>query len=211
MMNYVLTMNNIEEHLIHKSNHNTTAKNLEGSSSTGFLSEILTGEESYFSKIRVDRALEFVTMDVYPGINVLTPYRAMAAQYCMEKNSEKKVGSLCVSARHGDVYCHVETSIKDAPLSGETLEEMERIAISLLHSCQDELELIAHGVLPSNKEEGHGLSALLSKMRKMHEKKDGGDRDDEAMPSGLANLFEDLPDFISSTLSDDDESDSSDE
>lgn len=101
--------------------------------------------------------------------------------------------SLPTGSRHGDVYCHTETSFKEAPLSGEQLEEMERIAISFLHSCQDELELIANRVLPSNKEEDHGLSALLSKMRKMHEKKGSSDSDAEAMHSGLTSLFDGRP------------------
>ena len=205
-MNYLITMDNIEEYLIHKSNHNTTARNLEGSSSDGFLCEILTDKRSYFAKIRVDKALEYVTMDVYPGINVLPPYRAMAAQYYMEKTDEKKVGSLCVSSRHGDVYCHIEASFKDAPLTGDTLEEMEHIAISCLCACQDELELVAHGVLPSKNGDEHGLSGLLQKIREMRNKEDDQSNDDEGPHSVFKSLLDGLTDFTIPTLFDDDES-----
>jgi len=177
MNNYTTTMRNIEEYLIRTSNHNTTAKNLEGSSSDGFICEIMTKQNSYFMKVRVDKNLEYVTVDVYPGINVMPQFRAMAAQYCMEKSDEKKIGTICISSRHGDIYSHVESSIKDAPLSGETLEEMENIAITCVHTCQEDLEFISHGLIPSNKEKGDSVAEMLERFRKMRAEMDNTSND----------------------------------
>ena len=144
MSNYTETMKNFEEFLA-KSNYNCTAKFLEGSSDTGFYAELLTNAGNFFVKIRVDESIEFVVVEVYPGIKITPSRRAVAAQLIQDLNDEKKVGNIRLNYKHGDVYSHLETSIKDAPASGATLEKLIMIAITHLLSCKDSLEELAHG------------------------------------------------------------------
>lgn len=148
-MNYFNeTMANIEEYLALRSNHNTVSRNLPGSSANGFLCEILTEDRSYFMKLRVDDKIDYVILEMYPGITVQPPYIPMTAQYCMEKTDEKKVGGYRIAYNHGDIYFHIEASIKDAPVSGDTIEQMECIAIASLRTCENDLDLISHGLMP---------------------------------------------------------------
>lgn len=171
--NYEVTMTNFEEHLTEKSGHNTIARNLSGSSSNGFLTEILTGNNRFFLKIRVDEKVECAIMEAYPQIRVPEPYRAMTASFCMQKNAEKKVGNLVLDPDQGDIHCHVEASFHDAPLTGETLEEMEHIAITFLMSCQEELECLSHGMLPSSHNEANDIKNLMrNMMQSRHGSKD---------------------------------------
>ena len=147
------TIANIEEYLTLRSNHNTASMMLPGSSSSGFLCEILTEGRRYFMKLRVDDKIDYVILEMYLGITVQPPYIPITAQYCMEKTDEKKVGSYRIAYNHGDVYFHIEASMKDAPVSGETIEYMEHIAIASLRACENDLELISHGLMPASVKE----------------------------------------------------------
>ena len=159
---YNMTMTNFEEYLMN-SGHNTTARNLDGSSSAGFLSEILTNNKRYFLKICVDEKLECAIAEVYPGIHVSAPYRAMTSQLCMKKNANRKAGVLVVDPERGDIFSHVECFFKEAPLTGETLEKMVDTALSALVLCQNELECISHG-MPYPQKDEEELDALLSSL-----------------------------------------------
>ena len=161
---YNMTMTNFEEYLTNKCGHNTIARNLDGSSSTGFMSKILMRDRRFFMKVYVDEKTECAIVEVYPGINVAAPYRAMTSQLCMKKNAERKAGILVVDPVHGDIYSHVESFFKEGPLTGETLEEMVDTAMSALVLCQNELECISHGMPCPQMYEETDLDALLSSL-----------------------------------------------
>ena len=196
--NYDVTMTNFEEHLNEKSGHNTIARNLSGSSSNGFMSEVLTGRNRYFLKIRVDEKIDCVIMEAYPGIRVPEPYRAMTASFCMQKNAEKKVGNLVLDPDQGDIHCHVEASFHDAPLTGETLEKMEHIVITFLMSCQEDLERVSHGMMPTSDNKGNDIRNLMKKM--MGNSHSGSNSGLPIFPDFLHASSDDddadLPDFI---------------
>lgn len=190
-MNYFNeTMVNIEEYLTLHSNHNTISRNLPGSSSSGFLCEILTEGRSYFMKLRVDDKIDYVILEMYPGITVQPPYIPMAAQYCMEKTDDKKVGSYRIAYNRGDVYFHIEASMKDAPVSGETIEHMEHIAIASLRVCENDLEFISHGLMPAPAKEekpnkSGDLKSLLHAAMAARETLGGGND----TPSSFSGFF----------------------
>ncbi len=178
MNNYEATLRSFEEYLVTKSNHNTVAKILDCSSSAGFFCEVLTSDESYFMKIRVDKNVEFAIVEAFPGINALWPYHAMTAQFCQGKTDEKKVAYLCTSSDNGRVFCHIEASFKDAPLSGDTLKEMEEIVIGFLHDYRVELEYVTHGLFPPKREDDkeRRIKEMLSELQ--DGKDDDGGEDD---------------------------------
>ena len=187
MNNYEATLAAFEEYLMTKSHHNTVAKILDCSSSAGFLCEVLTSNESYFLKIRVDKNIEFAIVEAYPGITVLAPYQAMTAQYCQGKSDEKKVSYLCASPDNGRLFCHIEASFKDAPLTGESLKDMEQIIISFLHDYREELEYVTHGLFPPKREEDdkeRRIKELLEGLSDSKEEGTAGDDDFDADTSG---------------------------
>ena len=198
------TITNIEEYLLNNA-HNTSARNLSSSSSEGFLCEVVTKNKRFFEKIRVDEKIECVIMEIYPGINVPAPYRAMTSMYCMEKNSEKKIGNLVLDPEQGDIHCHVEASFKDGPLSGETVDEMERIAIMFLMSCTKELEEISHGMLPTKDSGESELSELFEGLGRAHKKMKECSGKKPMMPHG--DFFHDLFHLSDDDPSDDDDHD----
>ncbi|HWQ51386.1 MAG TPA: hypothetical protein VN369_06225 [Terriglobales bacterium] len=210
MNNYEATLRAFEEFLVTKSNHNTVAKMQDCSSSTGFLCEVLTSNESYFLKIRVDKNIEFAIVEAFPGITALPPYRAMTAQYCQGKTDEKKVAYLCASSDNGRLFCHIEASFKEAPLTGETLEDMEQIVISFLHDYREELEYVTHGLLfPKGEDDRERrLKDLLSGLE---DGKDGAAKEDDDFdgdPSGRAGFpFGGLAKFLAGCAGDEDDCD----
>ena len=138
MSNYEITLKNFEEYVT-TGDYNTVAKTLDTPQAQGFLCELLTEYASFFLKIRLDGALGFAMVDVYPGITIPPWDYPAAAQYIAEKNAEKKVGSLQICPQHGDLYYHVESSFLSSPLTGIDLMAMEDIAVSSLLSCREDL------------------------------------------------------------------------
>lgn len=204
---YQTTIDNISAYLMHKSRHNTAARIMDGSSSIGFVSEILTRDRRIWLKIRVDDKINFVMIEAFPGISVAQPYRGAAAMFCMHENDSSKVGNLVIDPDTGDIYCHVESSIKDAPLSGETIEKLEGIAVSSLLGCIEDLERVAHGqVVPSTKGRVPALRSMLEDLERLIEKRTPAHRPD--IPEGIGDIplpeFPDLPEFPMNTLGDDD-------
>lgn len=147
MSNFETTRKNFEEYLA-SAGYNTVAKTLDGSENQGFLCELLTERASFFMKIRLDEALGFALVDVYPGITIPAPYLPRASQYAMERNAEKKAGTLQLCPIRGDLFCHVEAMFFSAPLTGADLEIMETIAVEFLLSCLEDLLRISQGLLP---------------------------------------------------------------
>ena len=149
MDNRAQTLKNFEEHLT-VSNHNMAARTISSSGPQGFLCEICTENSSYFMKILIDPEIEFAIIEAYLGIKVQPSLFTIAAQYVLQINDEKKVGSLHISD-HGDIYCHVEASFVSTPLTGKDLEKMTQIAISFLEEHRHGLEHICQGIPPANR------------------------------------------------------------
>lgn len=148
MDNCAQTLKNFEEQLT-VSNHNMAARTISCSGPQGFICEICTETSSYFMKILIDPDIEFAIIEAYLGIKVQPSFFTIAAQYVLQINDEKKVGSLHISD-HGDVYCHVEAPFVSAPLTGKDLERMTQIAISFLEEHRHGLGHICQGILPSS-------------------------------------------------------------
>jgi hypothetical protein len=150
-MYYKFTKRNLK-HYVENANYNVVAKTERSCSSyEGYLCEIQTKDRQYIAKFRVDRGLDFLTLDLYPGIRVPEPYQAMVSLFCMEKNARQKIGNLCLDRGDGMVYVHLETSFCDGAVEGRTLDRMERVAMNTLRGCLEDLERLSHGMLPPRK------------------------------------------------------------
>lgn len=148
MTNYDLTLQNFQAHLTAGGYH-TVARTLPPTPDQGFLCELLTdGIPSFLLKIRPDQTLGFALLEAYPGLTIPPDRWALAAQYITSRNAETKVGTLCLCPHHGDLSCRVEASFLSAPLTGQDLAAMERIAVSLLLACQEDLARICRGLPP---------------------------------------------------------------
>lgn len=119
-------------------------------------------DKKFVLKIDVDDINGFAVLDTYVNISIPEPHRAIAAKYCMRKNSERKLSYICFYPESGYVFTRVEISFADAPLSESTLSNMECIALSTLFTCYDDLEQIAKGeFVENNNENGDCLASLI--------------------------------------------------
>lgn len=107
-------------------------------------------EKNFVLKIDVDDINGFAVLDVYANISISEPHRAIAAKYCMRKIAERKLSYIDFYPESGYAFTRVESSFADAPLSESTLANMERIALSTLFACYDDLEKIAKGEFVEN-------------------------------------------------------------
>lgn len=113
-------------------------------------------------KIDMDDINGFEVLDAYVNISISEPHRAIAAKYCMRKNGERKLSYIDFHPESGYVFTRVEKSFADTPLFESTLSDMERIALSTLFACYDDLEQIAKGeFVEKNNENGDCLASLV--------------------------------------------------
>lgn len=112
-------------------------------------------------KIDVDDINGFAVLDAYVNISIPEPHRAIAAKYCMRKNSERKLSYIGFYPESGYVFTRVENFFADAPLSESTLSNMECIELSTLFACYDDLEKIARGEFVENNNENSDCLASL--------------------------------------------------
>lgn len=145
MTNYLETIENVRNYL-GTAGHNTVAENLECSSSTGFLIESLFSDQRIILKVRIDSNIDTIIVEGYPMITIPTHDLGVACQYLMSKTSQYKVGYIGIDDNR-NVYSHVESSFKDAPISEETFEDLEHIAISILVNNFEEIQKLTKDVL----------------------------------------------------------------
>lgn len=198
------TMDNFREYL-NSANHNIVGENLDCSSAKGFICESITKSKRFILKIRVDESIGYAILEAYSGITIPTPYRTMAAEYCMRESDKRKVSYLGIDSQ-GSVYCHCETSFKDGPVSGSTLKSMEGVAFGSLLSCYDDLQQIARGVLLDKENEEKDPLDLLSRLRRDMGMDDEDDSDDH---SDIPDI--DISEMLKRLGSDDDDDDDEEE
>lgn len=145
MSNYLETIENVRNYL-ETAGHNTVAENLECSSSTGFLIESLFSDQRVVLKVRIDSNIDTIIVEGYPMITISTHDLDAACQHLMSKTSQYKVGYIGIDDNR-NVYSHVESSFKDAPISEETYEDLEHIAISILINNFEENQKLTKDVL----------------------------------------------------------------
>lgn len=141
--NYDVTTQNIKAYLSCHNGYNSVAQNLTASDSTGFLCELIAAEHLFFLKIRIDQATGFVLCDLYPLISVIPDNRQAVSLYCMHKTSAWKACTLQLDLETNAVLAHVESSFRDAPVSSETFTYLERLLISSMLSCYNELIMVS--------------------------------------------------------------------
>lgn len=146
--NYEKTIENIRGNLLSGS-HNFVCETVEGTNGVGFLTECIVGSgKRFFLKIRVDADIDSVIYELYYNLSIPEQYRSVASEYCMKVIESKKAGYVAVSPDTGSVYSAVSSSFQDAPLSDETLDELELIVFTMFISTYDDFQLIAGGTDP---------------------------------------------------------------
>lgn len=180
------TINNIRNHL--KCNYNIVVEednvNFPYTSSC-FIYESNTRDKKdkkFVLKIDVDDINGFAVLDAYVNISIPEPYRAIAAKYCMRKIAEQKLSYIDFYPKSGYAFTRVESSFADAPLSESILANMERIALSTLFACYDDLEQIAKGEFVENNNENDDFSddkffEILRELANEYEKENDHDND----------------------------------
>lgn len=146
MNNFFETMNNCREYIRSNENVKEGYENLDGSNCSGFE---YTLQNSMAVKLRVDKKIDYVIMEVYPGITVRGVHQSMAAEYCQRASEYPGVGYLAVDVDQGNVYCHCESSFRDNPVTSKLLKMMEDAAITMLDKHVPILECLAYGRLPN--------------------------------------------------------------
>lgn len=143
--NYFETMNNCREHIRSNPNVKEGYENLDGSNCSGFE---YTLQNSVAVKLRVDKKIDYVIMEVYPGITVRGAHQSMVAEYCQRVSECPGVGYLAVDVDKGNVYFHSESSFRDNPVTSKLLKMMEDAAIAMLDKHAPIIDCLAYGRLP---------------------------------------------------------------
>lgn len=178
------TINNIRNHL-KKCNYNIVIEeeNVDFPyTSSYFIYEGDVKDKNFVLKIDVDDINGFAVLDAYVNISIPEPYRAIAAKYCMRKIAERKLSYIDFYPKSGYAFTRVESSFADAPLSESILANMERIALSTLFACYDDLEQIAKGEFVENNNENDDFLddeffEILQELANEYEKENGHDND----------------------------------
>lgn len=191
MNNFEITRQNIESYLTDKSNHNTVGINHDCSSYTGFICELLGEGQRFWLKILIDPDIEAAIFDVCPGIRVPEPYRAMTAKRLAEISAKHKGPKLCLSS-YGDICAEIQTSFHDAPLSGHIAELYENLCLLSLILYSDEIDMIAHGIIPASGKSDEKLSEIVEQIKGLASSLIDPGND---TPFDLEDFLKNLPDF----------------
>lgn len=133
------TMENIHRFLLSK---NCPAARKEAGTSEGWVYQL----PECFVNIRVDKDIEYLIFEAYPGITMLSPYFPLVAHYC--QSCHLALGSWQASLDHGDVYFHMETAMVESAVTEDTLQVMETVALQAIQRDATALEALAHGIIP---------------------------------------------------------------
>ena len=134
----------IEEYL---GNESVAHKKLDGSSSGGYVYEKEYNGKNYYVHLRVDKGLEFIMFEVYPGLMVLNNmFMPAVAKYCQQVTPA--IGSLQIETEHLEIYYHAETPFIETSVSEATLIAFEQEAFLLLDTHFDALQSLCRGQLP---------------------------------------------------------------
>lgn len=206
---YIETLNNIREALSN-GNNNVVAEMLECSSCRGFLVEMNSKDRQYYMKIRVDADVEFVMMEIHPNITIGEPYKRMFNQFAMMKSREKKVGNIRIGAGNtAEIY--METSFTNGPVTVEAYDRMEHIAMQFTIGVEDQLDMVAHGIMPEKDEKSKDEEIKEALEHFLRGKSDEEDDDSEETQSGGDAPFGDFLSFLAThaSMEPDDEDDES--
>lgn len=146
MNNFFETMNNCRDYIRNNPNVKEGYENLDGSNCSGFE---YTLQNSMAVKLRVDKKIDYVIMEVYPGITVRGIHQSMVAEYCQRASECPGVGYLAVDVDQGNVYLHCESSFRDNPVASKLLKMMEETAVAMLDKHVPIIECLAYGRLPN--------------------------------------------------------------
>lgn len=147
MNNFFETMNNCRDYIRSNPNVKEGYENLDGSNCNGFE---YTLQNSVAVKLRVDKKIDYVIMEVYPGITVRGVHQSMVAEYCQRMSECPGVGYLAVDVDQGNVYFHSESSFRDNPVTSKLLKMMEDAAVAMLDKHAPIIDCLAYGRLPSS-------------------------------------------------------------
>lgn len=146
IQNFFETMNNCREYIQSNPNVKEGYENLDSSGCNGF--EYIL-QNSVAVKLRVEKEIGYVIMEVYPGITVRGVHQSMVAEYCQRVSECPGVGYLAVDVDQGNMYFHSESSFLDNPVSSKLLNMMEEAAIAMLDKHTPIIECLAYGRLPN--------------------------------------------------------------
>ena len=145
MRNFIETMNNCRDFIRNNPKVKMGFENLDGSNCAGF--EYIL-KESMSIKLRVDKSIQYVILEVYPGITVRGAHQPMVCEYCQRVTEFPGVAYLAVDPAQGNVYYHAESSFRDNPVTAKLLKKMEDAAINMLEKHAPVIDCLAYGRLP---------------------------------------------------------------
>ncbi|MBR4514290.1 MAG: hypothetical protein IKO61_05340 [Lachnospiraceae bacterium] len=131
-------------------------------------------DRTYNVQFVVDEVPEVVYIEMMIGITCPKPYRGMLCERICEINAYLKSGNIRLE-KNGSVYIHISQFFKDNPIEIETIREMEHCCIGIAQEYADDLQAIAGGRFPEEKEENESLKELLRKMKRSGKPDEVGD------------------------------------
>ena len=146
MENFTKTVANCRAFLKSGSRDRMVFRNMDQNGSVEYDYSIPSGARV---KIRVDKALEGINFDMYPGIRIQSHFELMAVEYCQRVNNLFSVGILIIDEDSREVYYHIESLFTDDnPIEVSFLERIEAEAVRVLGKHSVVLNSLAGGKLP---------------------------------------------------------------
>ena len=127
-----------------KACHNTVAEIVPDTHVRGFVAEILTKNNQVWLKILVNARSRTVTLEAYPCISIIDAIHYKKRMDAENSNPKETDTSLDPSS---NFYIRLETGIKDAPVTFETIAQMENIILNLMLKYDKDLEQMVRDVL----------------------------------------------------------------
>jgi len=141
-INETITMQNLFKFC---DNHNYAVFEKKAGSSNGMLFEI---DNKYVCNVRFVDVLpgdesDYVVFEVYPGVNAVSAYYPMIANYCQMIHAG--VGVVQADCERGDVFFKMELPITDKPVSCEAIDTVVSSAVNILDVHTPALDALANG------------------------------------------------------------------
>lgn len=149
MRNYRETMTNCRSFILNHPLVENGYENFDCSNCSGFE---LTLKNGHSVKIRIDKSIDYVIFETYPGILVRGPYLPMVAEYCQQATRFPAITFLTADVDQGSIYLHSEQSFRDEPVSEAHFGRMLTDAVNDLAPHIPVLQSLAYGRLPDLKQ-----------------------------------------------------------
>ncbi len=111
----------------------------------GFLYEYRQDDRVTFMDLQIEEELKLLILFAHADILAAPQAGQLLANYCQTHTSPWDPALLVYSPERRNVYSRIMTPVLEAPLTGDTLDWMNRCAYGKLSACLDDLTALADG------------------------------------------------------------------